>query len=146
MGAINHYSSDLLMSYISIIINVLLIFLFWARNRGNSKLEHSAGLILIILAVPIFTIDLINYISGREWWTYILPLPMVVFLIIELFFDYIYTLDFRKTKLMIVYLIFYYPGLFGLIGYAFLTDKALGYISLGAYFINQMMTFVSHKK
>lgn len=146
MNFINHYSSDLIIAYTSIIINVLMTFLFYARAKGFKQWEHTTGLILIILAVPIFTITLINYISDREWWTFILPLPMILFLIIELFFDYIYNLDFRKTKLLLVYLFFYYPGLFGLIGYAFFTDKILGYISLGAYFVNQIAAFYAHKK
>jgi hypothetical protein len=121
-------------------------FLFWARTRGHKQWENISGLVLIVSAIPIFTIALLNYFSGREWWTYILPIPMVLFLIIELFFDYIYGLNFRKSKLLIVYLFFYYTGLAGLIGYTFLVNRIMGYILLAVYFIHQIMAVYAHRK
>lgn len=143
---LTNLNTDLAMSVIAILINVLMILLFSARAMKGQKEEYIIGMILILLAIPIFAISLLNFISGREWWTYILPLPMVVFLIIELFFDYINEFNFRKNKLLIPYLIFYYAGLLGMIGYAFLTSKGMGYTVLILYFLHQLVSLYAHKK
>lgn len=138
--------TDIIFASISIIINVLMIFMFWARTRRYKQWESTIGMVLIISALPISTIALLNYFSGREWWTYILPVPMVLFLIIELFFDYIYELNFRKSKFLIVYLFFYYTGLAGLLGYTFLVNRIMGYILLAVYFVHQIMAIYAHWK
>lgn len=143
---LTNQSADFIMSLAAIIINVLMILLFAARALKGKREEYIIGVVLILLAIPIFAIALLNFLSGRDWWTYLLPLPMVAFLIIELFFDYIYELNFRENRLLIPYLIFYYAGLLGMIGYAFLTSKGMGYTVLILYFIHQLVSLYAHKK
>ncbi len=146
VNMLTNQTADLIISIIAIIINIFMTLLFLARAAKRTRDEYIIGVILILLAIPISTISLINFISGREWWTYILPLPMVIFLIIELFFDYIYELQFRENRLLIPFLIFYYAGLFGLIGYSFLTSRGMGYAVLILYFIHQLVSLYAHKK
>ena len=145
--ALNLNTADILMLAIAVLINLLLTILFLCRIKGFQKWEDTLGIVLIILALPVMLIAMINFFAGRTWWTYILPLPIIIFLILELFFDYIYELDFRKTGiLIIIYLFFYYTGLLGLIGYVFLTNGQLAPLLLVIYFIHQLAALYAHRK
>lgn len=142
----NQETIDLTVFLAANIINILLVIIFISRPLKWEKTEYVSGLIMIILGIPLLIFITLNFISGREWWSYILPLFMIAFLIIELFFDYIYKLNFRGTKLLIPYLIFFYLGLFGMIGYAFLTKKIFGFITLTTYFMQLFATWYSFAK
>lgn len=137
---------DMLVFILANLINILLIIIFISRPLKWEKTEYISGLIMTALGIPLIIISIINFAAGREWWSYILPLFMIAFLIIELFFDYIYKLNFRETKLLIPYLIFFYLGLFGMIGYNFLTLRIFGYITLSTYFLQLLATWYSYSK
>jgi hypothetical protein len=55
---------------------------------------------------------------------------------VELLFDYILKLDFRYTGLGWLYFPIFYLGSYGMIGYAFLTGRQWGFITLSTYFIS----------
>ncbi|MFH1198291.1 MAG: hypothetical protein V1720_21485 [bacterium] len=128
------------------LINILLLILFISRPLKLRRIEYYCGISMIILGIPILFAVAINFNDSREWWTYSLPLFMIVYLIIELFFDYILKLNFRETKLLIPYLIFFYLGLFGMIGYTFLVKKSFGYVTLATYFAQFLATWYSYSK
>ena len=76
-----------------------------------------------------------NLINRREWWATILPAVFLVFLLVELVFDYILKLDFRQTNLFIVYLVIFYLGQLAMIGFSFAALRKLGYLTLATYFV-----------
>jgi hypothetical protein len=53
-----------------------------------------------------------------KWLTYLL-IPVFLFFIAELVLDYVLTFDFRSTAIVGPYILLYYAGLWGLIGYSF---------------------------
>ena len=140
------FMNDIIIWAVSLIINFLMILLFLARAKRKEKTEYFLGIIVILCAFPMIFFSLFNFILGREWPAYILLIPIIIFLILEFFFDYIYKLNFRQSRLLWLYLAFYYLGLFGLIGYAFLISRIYGYILLVFYFLNQLATWYAHKK
>ena len=82
-------SIDLIVFIIANLINLLISVLFVCRRKELVKTEYWLGLIVVFMALPIIIIILMNWFNQREWWTYVLPLPMVLYAIIELLFDYL---------------------------------------------------------
>ena len=62
---------------------------------------------------------------------------MKAFLILLLtaLLDYGLHSDFRTTRALWPYVAFYYFSLMMLVGYAFLVDRPLGFVTLGTYYV-----------
>jgi hypothetical protein len=76
----------------------------------------------------------------------VLPLPLILHSIVELLLDYILKLDFRRTRLLGPYLVLFYLGQMGLIGYAFVVEPAYGFVTLATYFLCLGATRYAHAK
>ena len=121
---------------VAILANLLMIGIFLAKVRGLARLEYGLGIVLEALALPLCVAAALNLLWGRPWWTVALPLAMVAFLVVELLFDYVWKLDFRRGRLLGPYLALYYVGMIALTGYAFSLGKPYGLAALAAYFAN----------
>jgi hypothetical protein len=144
-----HLNNDILdqvMVVVANLINLIVIGIFVSRVRRNSNLEHSLGLFMVSLAIPIGAIVLHNSLDGREWWTVVLPSIMVLYLSLEFALDYALKIEFRNTIFLWPYLIVFYAALMGLIGFAFLTSRWQGYVTLLTYFLGLIATWYSHSK
>ena len=140
----NSQSVDRSLFVIANLTNLLLTCIF--RVYALKKAEYVSGLVIIFFSIPILIAAVYNYSHAREWWTYILPMFLFLFLLVELLLDYILKIDFRDTALLWPYLLVYYLGLMGMIGYSFLINKVYGFITLTTYFINLAATFFSYSK
>ena len=127
-------------------INLLLTGIFISRPQGLKKLERILGLISVSMILPLGAAVILNLMGKRLWWTFILPLIMILFLMVELFFDYILNWDFRKTRWLWPYLFLYYLALMAMIGYSFFIGRAYGFVTLGTYFLNLFATWYSYAK
>jgi hypothetical protein len=128
------------------LVNLLLVGIFLSRPNGLKRVEYILGLIVVAMLLPVGIAVMLNILGKREWWTIVLPLILLSFLVIELLFDYILKLDFRKTKLLGAYLLVYYLALMAMIGYSFLIGKLYGFITLSTYFLNLFATWYSYSK
>jgi hypothetical protein len=128
------------------LVNLLLVGIFLSRPKGLKRVEYALGLIVVAMILPVGITVILNFQGKREWWTIVLPLILLSFLLIELLFDYILKLDFRKTKLLGPYLLVYYLALMSMIGYSFLIGKPYGFITLSTYFLNLFATWYSYSK
>ena len=146
INRINPLSTDIVIFIVANIVNLLVVGVFLSRTKGLQDLEYYIGLILIIMALPLITAVIFNIIDKRDWWSIVLPLPLILYCFIELLFDYILNLNFRNTALLWPYLTIFYLGLMGMIGYSFLIGKIYGFITLGTYFINLLATWYSYSK
>lgn len=126
--------------------NGLLIGIFLSRPFGLARLETILGLISIALAVPLAVAALMNLRTGREWWTFVLPMLLVLFLILELCLDYLFQINFRETWMLGPYLLIFYVSLMGMIGYTFLIGTRYGYITLVTYFLSLAATWYSYSQ
>ena len=127
-------------------VNLLLTVLFFSRTKGWSKAEYILGIVIISMALPVFAMVTYNIFNKREWWTIILPLILVLYCLTELLLDYILKIDFRTTTLLWPYLILFYAALGAMIGYAFLTKRIFGYLTLVTYFISLLSTWYSYSR
>ncbi|MFZ2054668.1 MAG: hypothetical protein WAU81_10775 [Candidatus Aminicenantales bacterium] len=137
---------DLAVFIIANLVNLLLIGIFLSRPRGLEKAEYMLGLIMVALILPVGFAVLLNALRKREWWAIVLPLLLVIFLVIELLFDYILKLDFRNTSLLWPYLTIFYVAEMAMVGYSFLIKRSYGFITLGTYLISLMATWYSYAK
>lgn len=134
---------DLAVVIIANLANLLLAGMFLARAVGQARTARLLGTGVVVLAVPLAAAVLLNAFKEREWWTITLPSLLVGFCAIEYILDYLLKIDFRHTRLLGPYLLLYYAGLMGMIGYAFLFDKLAGFITLATYFVGLAATFYS---
>jgi len=137
---------DIAIFVIANLVNLLLIGIFLSRPKGLKKVEYVLGLFTVSMILPVSVAVILNILGKRDWWTLVLPLVLILFLSVELLFDYILKLNFRKTRLLWPYLFLYYLALMAMIGYSFLIDKPYGFVTLGTYFLNLLATWYSYSK
>lgn len=137
---------DMSLFIIANLVNLLLIGIFLSRVRGLKGVEYILGIIVVAMALPLGAAVTLNALGKREWWTIVLPLLVVLFCVVELMFDYVLNLDFRNTSLLWPYLLIYYLGLMGMIGYSFLIGRLYGFVTLSTYFLNFLATWYSYSK
>jgi len=128
------------------LFNLLTTVIFFARMRGMVQLEYNLGLIWMAMIALVGAIIILNYMNQREWWTTVLPLFFLAFLVLELVFDYVLKLNFRETQLLWPYLTLFYVSQFAMIGFSFLAKKQYGYVTLVTYFILLLTTFYARMK
>jgi hypothetical protein len=137
------YTGDILILAVANLFNLIMVGIFYARTQGAQHPQIFAlvwaGFILLLAVAGIS-----NLLAGREWWSYVLPLIMIIFLALELVLDYILQLDFRNTALLTPYLILYYLAILGMIGYAFQVGRKWGFITLATYFLSQIAALFSY--
>ena len=125
----------------------MVIFLARAKmGTRDSLLENIAGLIIVVMILPLIAAIIVNIAAKRGAWLWVLPLVTVVFLIVEFILDYVLKTDFRSTGLLAPYLILYYLAQFAMVGYTFMVGKPYGFITLVTYFINLAATFYSYAR
>ena len=125
------------------LFNLIMVVIFIGRTRG---VQHSliyawiwsAFIVLLIAAVAM------NLRAKRQRWFVILPLLLALFLVLELVLDYFLRIPFRETWMLGPYLLFYYVAIMGMIGYAFLAERRLGFLTLGTYFLSQIAALSSY--
>jgi hypothetical protein len=134
---------DLVVVTLANLMNIIMVFIFYLRTKG---VQHSLvygvtwGVFILILAGAV----LFNIRAKRELWFIVLPILLALFLLVELVLDYIMQIEFRSTSLLGPYLLLYYVSIMGMIGYAFLTGKKLGVLTLITYFASQIAALFSY--
>jgi hypothetical protein len=137
---------DLALFVIANLVNLLLAGMFLARVKGLGRLAHSLGLVALFLGLPVAAIAILNLLGGREWWTVVLPALYVVYALLHLTLETILKLDFRKSRLLWPYLVVYYLGLLGLVGYSFSIGTPYGFVTLGTYFLCLFATWYAYSR
>jgi len=137
---------DLVVVVAANLFNLLMTAIFLTRPAGWKRFERVVGLVMVALALPLGAAVILNLLGKREWWFVVLPLPLILHCVVELFLDYILKLDFRKTRLLGPYLALFYLGQMGLIGYAFVVQPTYGFVTLVTYFLCLGATRYAHAK
>ena len=127
-------------------MNLLTVVIFLSRATGRPRVENIAGYFVVALILPLSIATVINLMGKRGLWMIFFPALLVVFSVFELILDHILVMDFRNTRLMWPYLVLYYLSTWGMIGYAFLVDRTLGFITLVTYFLSLGATGYSYSK
>jgi len=139
-GSITYRKIDLTVVYLANLINILIAFLFLARMSDLTEIENTLGIAVITMGFALGYVAYLNKNNNRDKWETYLLIPIFLFMIIELILDYILVLDFRSTIIAGPYVLLYYIGAWGLIGYSFRFEKKWGFITLGTYFIMMILS------
>jgi len=134
---------DILGASISVIILAIFSLIFIFRLLGQQTVEYWLGIALLLTAIPLFYLLLTANQFQRPTIYYIQIGTMIAFLIIELFIDYVYKVEFRNIKWMtIIYLIFFFGGTGGMIGIASQAGKIWMIMSIILFLIMTTLAFV----
>jgi hypothetical protein len=143
-GRNEHRKIDLFVVIASNIINIAMALLFTARLSGLFLVEKSMGVMVIFLGLALGYVAYTNKKRKRDGWEVFLLLPVFFFCIVELILDYILVADWRSSALVGPYLLLYYFSLWMLIGYSFRFEKKWGFITLGTYFLNMILSLYQY--
>lgn len=143
---INERNIDLVVFICANLFNIFIICIMLSRPFGLERLERVVGILNILLVIPVAIAVILNFTSEREWWTFVLPLFMIAFLILELLLDYVLKIPFRETRLLWPYLALFYFSAWMLIGYTFLVNRTYGFVTLITYFISLAATAYSYSQ
>ncbi len=126
------------------VFNLLVAAVFFSRAKGLRQVEWYLGIAVLLLALPVALCVIVNSSAKREWWTYILPIFLLTFCLLEFLLDYIIKSDFRSTDFVWIYLAIFYLASLAMIGYSFVVSQACGFLTLVTYFIALIAAWYSH--
>lgn len=132
---------DLSVVVVANLFNLMVVGLMLARV---AHIDYDLGIPLIVMAVLLITASIFNISWKREKWFYILPLILAASLLFEWCLDYLFKIEFRSTWLLGPYLLLFYVGQMGMIGYSFLVKKGYGIVTLATYFLSLAATAYSY--
>jgi hypothetical protein len=118
------------------IVNVLVIGIVIFRTARKIRLERFLRLLLMVAILPVGAAIIINVVEDRPSWSTLLPVLFLLYLASEVVFFYILRRDVSGSRWFGFYLVIYYAGLLGMIGYAMKVGEILGFITLTTYFFN----------
>ena len=139
-------TADLVVFGAANVVNLLLAVLFYVRWRGLERVEYVLGLVIVSMIVPVCAAAASNALARREWWSFVLPLVLALYLLIELLLDYVFKIPFRETGLLWPYIVVFYAGVWAMIGYSFLMGRVFGAATLATYFIQLGVMIFTHTK
>jgi hypothetical protein len=135
---------DLIVVCIANLINVVMAILFTVRISGFSQVVYVSGIVVMIMGFVLGYVAFLNKKNDRDKWEVYLLVPIFLFFIVDLFLDYLFPSDFRSTLIAVPYVLLYYIGLWGLIGYSFRFDRKWGFVTLATYFLNMTLSILVH--
>ena len=145
-STINERTVDWVVFISANLFNLFIICIMLSRPFGLEGFEKVIGILNILLVIPLTVAVILNFASGRDWLSFMLPLVMIAFLILELLLDYVLRIPFRETSLLWPYLALFYLSAWMMIGYTFLVDKTYGFITLITYFLSLAATAYSYSQ
>jgi len=120
----------------AIIFNISVSGVYLASKFNNGVLLQTFGAIVVLMSIP-FTISLIGYLKNKAEKKIIISLVIVLlYLVLEIIFDYILKIPFRDIlALHIFYIIVFYTAAFSMIAVSFNINRKMGVIVLITFLI-----------
>jgi hypothetical protein len=135
---------DLIVVCMANLINVIMAILFTARIYGQPQVEYFLGIVVMMMGFALGYIAFFNKKNQRNKWEAYLLIPIFLFFVVDLILDYVLSFDFRSTAIVGPYVLLYFVGLWGLIGYSFRFGKKWGFVTLLTYFLNMFLSILAH--
>ena len=132
---------------VSLIALGLCILIFVFRLSGFPEIERILGVLFLLTGVPFLYLLLLARTHQRPTIFYIQISAILLFILMELFLDYAFKIDFRNVPWMTIsYVIFFFAGTGGLIGIASLAGKKWGTIAIVLFLIMTFLAFWQRAK
>jgi len=135
--------ANFLGSIVSLFILIICCLIFISRLYGQRALEYGLGILFLLTAIPLVYLLLTANQFRRPMLYSIQIVIMIAFLLIELFLDYIFKINFRNIKWMtIIYVMFFFGGTGGMIGIASRSGKPWTISAILMFTIMTILAFV----
>ena len=132
---------------VSLITLALCILIFAFRLGGYPEIESILGILFLLTGVPFLYLLFLVRTHQRPTIFYIQISVILLFILMELFLDYVFKIDFRNVLwLTISYVIFFFAGTGGLIGIASLAGKRWGTVAIVLFLIMTFLAFWQRAK
>ena len=138
---------NLLGAFIAVFILITSILIFVFRLANHQVAEYWAGVAFMLTAIPIVYLVYSSSNIDRPTLYYIQLGLMISFITLELLVDYIFKLDFRQTKWMVIsYSIFFFASTGGMIGIASQAGKSWSIIAVILFLFMTALAFIQRAK
>jgi len=128
-----------------ILLTSCLIFVFRLLNKQTE--EYWGGIVLIATVVPLVYLIYAPGQHKRPTLYFIQLSLMLIFIIAELLLDYIFKIDFRHTKWMLIpYVMLFFAATGGMVGVAAQAGKFWLLLSVVFFLIMTALSFMQHAK
>jgi hypothetical protein len=132
---------------VSLITLALCILIFAFRLGGYPEIESILGILFLLTGVPFLYLLFLVRTHQRPTIFYIQISAILLFILMELFLDYVFKIDFRNVLWMTIsYVIFFFAGTGGLIGIASLAGKRWGTVAIVLFLIMTFLAFWQRAK
>lgn len=129
---------------IAFFVSASLVFVF--RLLGRPRYGYWLGIFELLLAIPLLYLLLKAPSEGRPTLYYIQIGAILLWLVVELFLDYILMIDFRQVRWMVItYVMLFFAGAGGLLGIASNAGKPWSIIGIVLFLVMAVLTFVQRK-
>lgn len=140
---LSNKSADLIGAVTAILFFASAILVFSFRLAGNKQAEWWLGIFELCLAVPLVILLVRAPALRRPAIYYIQICCILLWMIAELFLDYILKFDFRQIRWMVIsYVMLFFAGAGGLLGIAVRAGRGWSIASIALFLIMTAMTFV----
>jgi len=141
----DYKKTDSIVVLIVNLINIVMAALFAARIFVFPQIVYFLGIVAMMLGFALGYIAFFNKKRKRDKWETYLLIPIFLFFVIDLVLDYVLAFDFRSISVVVgPYILLYYVGLWGLVGYSFRFEKKWGFVTLATYFLNMVLSVLAH--
>lgn len=130
-----------LITALAFFVSASLVFVF--RLLGRMRVEYWLGIFELLLAIPLVYLLIKAPAEHRPTLYYIQIAAILLWLIVELFIDFILKIDFRQTRWMVItYVMLFFAGAGGLLGIAANSGKPWSIIAIVLFLVMAVLTFV----
>ncbi len=138
---------DLFGAYVAIFILITSCLIFIFRLLNQETAEYWTGIAFMITAIPLVYLLYSSTNSGRPNLYFIQLGLMVGFILVELLLDYIFKVDFRHTKWIVIsYAMIFFASTGGMIGIASHAGKSWSISAVILFLIMSALAFIQRAK
>ncbi len=139
--------ADVLGSALALFILTICSLIFIFRIFRQHKIEYLLGIVFLLTALPLTYLLLTAYHFQRTIIYFVQIAVILVFIMLELFLDYLLKIDFRNIPWMRnIYVTIFFAGTGGMIGIASQSGIIFTSVSIIIFFIMTFLAFYQHWK
>ncbi len=142
----DYFLIDFIFFIVVLLTNLLMIGVMICRIKNWEKAQEIIGIFVILHGIPAGYVLISNIIAGRYWWTIVIPLIFIAFVILDLLLEYIEIVDYdfrENKKILIPFLILYYAAFISMLPYIFYTiDSFYSTLILSIYILQFIISIL----
>lgn len=137
---------DLLGAIVAVAFYFSAIMVFAFRLGGKPQVGYWLGIFEFCLAIPMLYLLIKAPEHNRPIIYYIQIGLMLLWLVVELFIDYILKIDFRRIKWIVIsYVTLFFAGTGGMLGVAAKAGRGWSIVSIVLFLVMAILTFVQRR-